>query len=237
MSTQARSVCLLLWASIAITGIALARQSELPRQYQPMFGGLNPEDARRLLSDADRVLLKFGPAADPDGVSAAWIRTGLKSYYTGDYNTAIRSFNLAWLTKPTNSTAVAALGVAAGARDGACLGAPLVQNATKSGPVDSTVAVDAVGTLANCVLQPENWKNEDAVPLYCSSMRSLLATIGGTSAQRTDSQFEIAIVSLTACTSYDDAWKQVALMRRLLGHEPRAELLDVLTKLAPEPPK
>jgi hypothetical protein len=148
MSTQARSVCLLLWASIAITGIALARQSELPRQYQPMFGGLNPGDARRQLSEADRALLKFGPAADPDGVSAAWIRTGLKSYYTGDYNAAIRSFNLAWLTKPTNSTAVAALGIAAGARDGACLGALLVQNATKSGSVDSAVTVEAIGTLA-----------------------------------------------------------------------------------------
>jgi hypothetical protein len=111
-------------------------------------------------------------------------------------------------------------------------------SATKSGPIDSAVAFDAVITLATCVLQPETPREEAAAAaLYCSSIRDLLATPAFASAQRTVSQFELAILSLTACTSYEDAWKQVALMRRLLGREPRAELLDALTTLAPEPAK
>jgi hypothetical protein len=106
--------------ALAFAAIAVAQSGELPPQCQPKHGGLEPDEARRLLTDGDRALLAASPAADPTGASAPWIRTGMQAYYKGNYNTAVRAFNIGWLTMPSHSDAVAAMGIAVGARDGAC---------------------------------------------------------------------------------------------------------------------
>jgi hypothetical protein len=218
-----------------LVGAAFAQKSEKPAQYQAMYGGLTPDEARRQLSKEDSAILALIPTSDPEGVSSAMVRTGMTYYNNKDYDVAIRTFNLAWLSKPTSSAAIAALGIGVGARDGACQGATLIRDALKQGPIKPPVAIDAVGILASCIVKARDPHDAKGTPGNCAAVRNILSTSNMGESQQSASEFEIGISALIACSSYEDAWKRVFLMRKSLGHEPRADLLAVLRSLAAEP--
>ena len=65
---------LLLSAWAAASACVQAQSNNVALRNQPMFGGVQPADAKLLLTDEDRGLLAATPADDPEGASAAWIR-------------------------------------------------------------------------------------------------------------------------------------------------------------------
>ncbi len=220
---------------LGLSGCATSTGNLTPIDQVPMYGGMDRAANPRLKKGDDEfignVTRHYGSR---EKASIAFAEQGFAFYQRNENAKAMRRFNQAWLLNPNNPDAYWGFSVVAHDKGEYCEAIDLMETGLSKGPLHKSYMPDLAVLYAACALHGNLSTGQEQQRHYDRSNELFLAAEQDSEVSKPYLYFQWARTN-NALGRYDEAWAAVKKYREHTDEPFDRELLDRLSKNAPEP--